>query len=262
MPNHISHIMTVDGHAEDVAAFLHVLRSEPQDEENGADAPDGNHYHLDFNKFIPRPPALDVESGSSSHWDMHFFRNPSECITDTDSFVARTAPVAAAALLEHGNKTNAEIAEILQQEVLPEWLVKATDFHRLNDLVTTGRTCLDNINRYGHPTWYEWSVECWGTKWNSYDNRFEVVEPTHLTMRFQTAWSPPTPVLEEIARQHPNLAIRIDYIDEGYGFAGTYTLSGGQIEDSPVSDGQVASFASDVFGWQTEDEDEDEDTGI
>ena len=122
MPNHISHIMTVDGDAKAVTALLDVLRSEPQDEENGAVAPDGNHYHLDFNKFIPRPPALDVESGSSSHWGMHFFRNPSECITDTDSFVARTAPVAAAALLEHGNKTNAEIAEILQQEVLPEWL--------------------------------------------------------------------------------------------------------------------------------------------
>ena len=65
-------------------------------------------------------------------------------------------------------------------------------------------------NKWGEEYgWYEWSVEHWGTKWNSSEtytlNDKEVV--------FETAWSMPDPVFKEISKKY-NTTVEVEYADE------------------------------------------------
>ena len=34
-------------------------------------------------------------------------------------------------------------------------------------LFDLGKRAFENIQNYGAPTWYEWSIDNWGTKWNA-----------------------------------------------------------------------------------------------
>lgn len=47
-----------------------------------------------------------------------------------------------------------------------------------------------NIQKYGYPTWYEFCISNWGTKWDCGTVEInEVGDRTHLS--FETAWVPP-----------------------------------------------------------------------
>lgn len=57
-------------------------------------------------------------------------------------------------------------------------------------------------DRYGTGAWYNWQIENWGTKWNSYGwkerSGAAIVGDGFATYQFQTAWSPPTNVFEKL----------------------------------------------------------------
>lgn len=82
--------------------------------------------------------------------------------------------------------------------------------------------------------WYDWSIKHWGTKWDCYDTTFKVVTDHVLDQMakaisakgekaevfgkvlytFQTAWSAPMPVIEAMAKQHPELKFKHEWSDE------------------------------------------------
>jgi hypothetical protein len=74
---------------------------------------------------------------------------------------------------------------------------------------------------HGVEGWYDWSIKNWGTKWNSYDNRFGIkdTEPQmgDEILYFQTAWSPPDPVMRELSKRIGKI-LRLVSRDEGYAF--------------------------------------------
>lgn len=82
--------------------------------------------------------------------------------------------------------------------------------------------------------WYEWRVENWGTKWNASDVMFlndgewsEKYDDTcweggDLVINFQTAWSPPVPVLSQLSKDNPKVTITHKFTEEGMAFYGTY----------------------------------------
>lgn len=76
------------------------------------------------------------------------------------------------------------------------------------------------INKYGFADWYDFRVAKWGTKWNASDVEMSLVSPTEVTFSFNTAWSPPIPIIEAIARKYPFAEITLSYYEEGMGFAG------------------------------------------
>jgi hypothetical protein len=39
-----------------------------------------------------------------------------------------------------------------------------------------------------------------------------------IDIRFSTAWSPPTPIIEELSRRFPKVKFTLEYVDEGGGF--------------------------------------------
>ena len=63
---------------------------------------------------------------------------------------------------------------------------------------------------HGKIDWYEWSIANWGTKWNSYD----VERLNDETVRFDTAWNHPGPVIVALSKKFPTERIRIRWADE------------------------------------------------
>lgn len=74
--------------------------------------------------------------------------------------------------------------------------------------------------------WYSWNISNWGTKWDigiRDDDKYpdtELLEETDTSLiyKFQTAWSPPLPAIEELSVQYPELEITLEYEEEqGWG---------------------------------------------
>ncbi len=73
--------------------------------------------------------------------------------------------------------------------------------------------------KYPDGDWYNWNCDHWGTKWNSCHNDIPTLSPDQeeYTVWFDTAWSPPLPVIEELSR---HMDFMYFYIEEGCHFAG------------------------------------------
>ena len=71
--------------------------------------------------------------------------------------------------------------------------------------------------------WYNFNRDKWGTKWDvgvadkvKYaETELQEETNTKLHYKFDTAWSPPTPAIEELSRQYPELTITLSYEEEG-----------------------------------------------
>ncbi len=169
-----------------------------------------------------------------------------------------------------------EVINRLKMSGNPERIIEALEFVKYNDYgigtidfnkitpmpkwVYDGKLLTKEIEKkYGAGNcWYQWCIKNWGTKWNSYHNSISDVEPSSFTFEYQTAWSPPTPVLTKLFEMFPRLSFTIDYIDEGWLYAGTMTSENGELVDHDVPSSEMNSFVYEKFGWEF-DEDEDED---
>ena len=95
-----------------------------------------------------------------------------------------------------------------------------------------------NMKTYGVLNWYDWRVREWGTKWNadcsasSYQEKSGKDDKAVYKISFSTAWSPPEPVIKELANHYPELCIQLRYYEGGMGFQGRLRLKGNKtIED-------------------------------
>lgn len=86
--------------------------------------------------------------------------------------------------------------------------------------------------------WYNFNVREWGTKWDigvgdgeSFsDTELQNESETHLSYRFNTAWSPPLPVIEQLSLQYPKLEITLEYEEEqGWGGEILWTEEGSTV---------------------------------
>ena len=82
------------------------------------------------------------------------------------------------------------------------------------------------------PNWYDWSVDNWGTKWDVYlsygiiANEDETIDLFSTDGKFFTAWAPPIPVIRKLQKDYPDYEFTLEYVDEGWCFAGTLMSSG------------------------------------
>lgn len=65
----------------------------------------------------------------------------------------------------------------------------------------------ENVN------WYNWRIDNWGTKWNSYDNK----RIDNDTIKFNTAWSAPIKVIQKLSEMYPDEVIEHWWADEDIG---------------------------------------------
>ena len=95
--------------------------------------------------------------------------------------------------------------------------------------------------------WYNFNNAKWGTKWDigvadkvKYsDTELQEETDTKLHYKFNTAWSPPTPAIEELSRQYPELTIILSYEEESEWGGEIEYLAGEEVSvseyDSPSS---------------------------
>ena len=61
--------------------------------------------------------------------------------------------------------------------------------------------------------WYDWNIKNWGTKWGSFNGSMEFDKKygDEVSYKFDTAWSPPAPILEALRDKFPDVSIRWFY---------------------------------------------------
>ena len=75
--------------------------------------------------------------------------------------------------------------------------------------------------QHGHDNWYDWRLENWGTKWNSYSDQIESYEnEDSITYGFETAWGPPVPIIYKLRELYPEVDITAFYDEPGLELAG------------------------------------------
>lgn len=175
MPNHIQNRLTIKGEKEQVAKVLAAIST--IDEE-------GEAIPMDFNKIIPMPKELQIESGSLGE-NTHY--------------------------LLFGGK--AKFFPIPTEELQRRFT--ALSFEDRKKAVEIALQYQSNKEKYGHTTWYDWSREHWGTKWNAYGQPDK--RNTENTIFFQTAWAAPLNLMKRLSGLFPKVTFEFMFADEDSG---------------------------------------------
>ena len=229
MPNHVVNHISLQGDSVKIREMLEAIQSD----EAGIGS-------VDFNKIIPMPESLGIEAGSQTDRGLKAYRDFIEAYT-----FGRPADDAVKAL------------ESIPAESEGAFLCQRTDIRR--DEWELGRSAWNNIRQYGAPTWYEWCVRNWGTKWNAYGYEGDKIDYHDGDMLyFQTAWSAPHPILERLTEMFPGVEMEHEWADEDIGQnCGRYSYRDGErIEEYfPESEKEAIEFACRM--WECDPADRD-----
>ena len=260
MPNYVRNSLTVIGPEKSLIKLRDDIRTE---DEEGVQV-------FDFNRIIPMPEDLSVESGSTNDSALAAYAAECGCkdmeLKISGYIYKKYLPIYG--MMHKSSKDNPEYAAAKKRaaEIRAEWEKKnpgakvfadaygnsAFNYDDYPSLVAFGHTLFRNIDNYGCETWYEWRNEKWGTKWNACgavllkdvtareDGLYE------LGYEFQTAWSLPAPIYIALTELYTDLAFIVEYENEDfYEGAGTIALA--------YEHGVVGRPA-----WDVESEDEDD----
>jgi hypothetical protein len=75
--------------------------------------------------------------------------------------------------------------------------------------------------------WYSWNNKNWGTKWSANAVGFNQCTDL-LEFYFDTAWSPPEPIIAKLASLYPKLNFNFKYAEPGMCFAGKQVFRNGR----------------------------------
>ncbi len=174
---------------------------------------------VDFEKIIPMPPSLHIECGSTTDRGLSAYRD----------------------FLKSESESEKEYLDQNPDITPEEW-----EF---------GKQAYENIREYGAPTWYEWSIVHWGTKWNAYGMSENTAEEQRNELRFQTAYDAPHPILEKLAQMYPQITFEHEWADEDIGAnCGRRKFLDGRIIDEYFPEGKAAmDFAMNLWGYEPAD---------
>jgi hypothetical protein len=134
------------------------------------------------------------------------------------------------AVVKRKYKSADEVNEEVDEEpifsfmnILPPPEDKLDEYHAVHGYTGGEKTGDTKYN------WYNFNVREWGTKWDARDVDLLEEHKTSLHYKFDTAWSPPTPVIEKLAQQNPNLNITLEYREE-QGWGGEVAFNGSFVE--------------------------------
>ncbi len=220
MPNYVENILTLEGPAQEIMDFLHtVLDNENHDK------------IVDFNKVIPMPEDLDITAGSKTIKGLRAYT----------------------AFVDVGG-----LEKLYQENPKPDIPPKQVETYRREHPEVTpeewelGKRAYENKRQYGFTDWYDWRIANWGTKWVGCDAKLDSAN----TLRFMTAWNAPHPIVEEIARRHPDFYITHKWADENLGSnLGEREYEGGELafENAIMSELAAKNFALNVWKYEPSD---------
>ena len=107
-----------------------------------------------------------------------------------------------------------------------------------------------NLEAHGYATWYDFCVNEWGTKWDveSYEGENTQVEQGVLQFGFDSAWSPPIGIYEELIQQ--GYDVRAYYYEPGMGYVGKWDNG---IDDCIEYSNETSATVRDVIGDELDD---------
>ena len=112
--------------------------------------------------------------------------------------------------------------------------------------------------RFGVNNWYDWNLERWGTKWNASDAVVQDVSGTCVEIYFDSAWSPPEPVIDAMAKMFPSAHIEFSYMETGCDFGGFVFYDNGVRGEVLSGTARQATHYSEWHASFMSDEDEEE----
>lgn len=103
--------------------------------------------------------------------------------------------------------------------------------------------------------WYSWRTKHWGTKWNGMEHNLRDTGNGKVTIRFDTAWNHPIPVIETLSRAAGDTALTVRYASEDLGYnLGDYTAHNGTAtENQELTEGsdEAREFAAQLIHHTT-----------
>lgn len=215
MPNWVKSKLVIEG--ENPQSVIDKITIEEYD-----DYEKTNIKRLDFNKIIPMPESLLVESGTLADDCIEIYLNS----LDEQEKKELIWLFLKASEYKHmsdnyGKKSKSEIEKmtkyILDNYKEPDSFRSET-FRNLQDILDYGKKICDNVKLYGYKDWYDWSINNWGTKWNA-----KQTEIQDNVIYFETAWDDVRCLIFELSKQYPDYTFEFEYSNEdlgvGCGFA-------------------------------------------
>ncbi len=220
MPNYVTNIVTFTGNQDEINDLLDRIKND----EAGIGT-------IDFNKITPLPEELCIEAGSK-----------------TDRGLKLVSEAIAQKMRRTRNKNP-------DNECIEKWLKEHEPRVKKEDLEDWkfGVLAQRNIMRFGFPTWYEWCISNWGTKWNSCG--IEQGRLAENKIVFQTAWNAPYPIMKKISEMYPNIEISHDWADEDFGQnCGNAEYKNGEVTiNCPKTQKEAYEFAANFFNTDLDD---------
>ena len=186
MPNHVANHIKFTGEPQRIKEVLEAIKND----EIGIGS-------IDFNKIIPMPDGLEIEAGSKTDRGLKAYKD----FVDVLTFAGANKDIDLLNIPEEKENIFLEQRKDIAEE---DWKL--------------GRQAYKNILQHGAPTWYEWSISNWGTKWNAYScSKFEGTSEECNKIFLNTAWSAPHQVINKLAKMYPDLEIEHEWADEDFG---------------------------------------------
>ena len=253
MPNHIQTNITLYGSTEDIDQFWNLFKVENIEDKltktvrkiqvDDSTEPPKPKYEIDLNKVIPMPSELNIEAEG-----LHTLL-ASRYSQDNDLIAAiQTVPEDVVASL-----TPANLKEFIASSCPKTSQATISRLETYSE-ESYGNFCqaIKNLRKFGYPSWYEWRVENWGTKWNAYQQS----RTSANEFSFQTAWSHPSPIIDLLSKMFRSIVFRVKYADEDKGHnLGHYTIQSGVVtyrDDFEAGSQAAQRFSCDVWGYEYE----------
>lgn len=216
MPNYCDNMLTIEGDASEIDRFLATCLI----------ARKGN-QELSFEAIIPIPEGLEYSYQETNEErlavalckvlnNMKAGVDPQRDLTMQEVLtITMQCPEGLGATAEHPEALAAELHAYIAD-------------HGLQAIAASS---LQRQMQYGYDSGYEFCLSEWGTKWNAIDTMIHRESAGAVTLSFATAWSPPVAVIATAGDMFPTLRFRLDYLETGEDFSGTYTCAGDEETD-------------------------------
>lgn len=165
-----------------------------------------------FQKLIPVPEGIEIASA----------------LSDYEKGLNYSAELIAAFIKYYFDDDDAGFKNYLASIKYPKDYDEAIkDLHKVIPMDNLS-ILRDTLEQYHTLYWYDWRNQYWGCKWDANPLMQDPYEEDVTEIEFETPWSPPEGVIQEIAKQFPDeewtwhadeesCAFSIDYTPDGSG---------------------------------------------
>lgn len=202
MPNHVINRLTIIGTDEQIKEVREFLKGEPFE--------DGTEQIIDFNKLKPMPEDLMIEA--TSFGDLG------------EGFLYGTG----------------RIMFLGKEEVDKRFLNLC--YEERQRCIELGKIYHNNLQKYNARTWYDWSKEHWGTKWNAYSQRSENIS----TIWFNTAWTNVLDLMKTLSVRFPDVKLDYCWADQNPAYNCGYSILKAGADDTTYP-GEGSKEAYDLY---------------